>query len=66
MCVLSRSGKKCVFAQGAEKCCSARNKNQRDNGAHKHLKVHAPKRVAVNRAVFDKVKGCCFTLPLRN
>ncbi len=42
------------------------NKNQRDNGAHKHLKGHAPKRLALNRAVFDRVKGCCFTLPLRN
>ncbi len=31
--------------------------------AHLHLKGHAPKRVAVNRAVF--CKGCRFTLPLR-
>ncbi len=45
---------------------SKRNKNQRDNGAHKHLKGHAPKLLALNRVVFDRVKGCCFTLPLRN
>ncbi len=38
----------------------------RVSGAHLHLKGHAPKRVAVNRAVFDKAKkGAVFTLPLR-
>ncbi len=34
--------------------------------ARLHLKEHATKRLAVNSTVFDKVKGCCFTLPLRN
>jgi len=34
--------------------------------AHYHLMRHAAKRVAVNRAVYEEVKGCCFTQPLRN
>ncbi len=34
--------------------------------AHLHLKEHATKQLAVNRDVFDRVKGCYFTLPLRN
>ncbi len=32
----------------------------RVRGAHLHLKGHAPKRVAVNRAVFDKAKRVLF------
>ncbi len=35
------------------------------SSAHYHVKRYAPKRVTVNRAVFDKVKRCCFTRPLR-
>ncbi len=31
-----------------------------------HLKEHATKQLAVNRDVFDRVKGCYFTLPLRS
>ncbi len=33
--------------------------------AHWHVKRYEPIRVTVNRAVFDKVKRCCFTQPLR-
>uniref|UniRef100_A0A8C1PG57 Uncharacterized protein n=1 Tax=Cyprinus carpio TaxID=7962 RepID=A0A8C1PG57_CYPCA len=34
--------------------------------AHLHLKENATKRLALKRAVFDRVKKVIFTLPLRN
>ncbi len=38
----------------------------RVSGAHLHLKGHAPKRVAVNRAVFDKAKRVLFYTTIEN
>ncbi len=36
------------------------NRREGAGWAHYHLKGHAPKRVAVNRAVFEKVKRVLF------
>lgn len=33
--------------------------------AHYHLKKHAPKQVAVNKAGFDKVKGVLFYMIIK-